>query len=38
MKLLSAEVKPMDIWDEVVKSLSNLELRPEFLIEEVPAN
>lgn len=37
MKLLSAEVKPMDIWDEVVKSLSNLELRPEFLIEEVPA-
>lgn len=26
----------MDVWDEVVKSLSDLNLRPEFLIEEVP--
>lgn len=37
MKLLTTEGEPMDTWEQVVSSLSNLELRPEFLIEEVPA-
>ncbi|MEY4311852.1 MAG: hypothetical protein RLZZ571_622 [Actinomycetota bacterium] len=37
MKLVATEVKTMDTWDEVVASLKNLEFRPEFLLEEVPA-
>jgi len=37
MKIVATEVPPVDIWEEVVASLKNLDLRSEFLIEEVPA-
>ncbi len=37
MKLVATEVKTVDTWEEVVASLKNLEFRPEFLLEEVPA-
>lgn len=37
MKIVATEVIPMNLWDEVVASLKNLEFRPEFLLEEVPA-
>jgi len=37
MKIVATEVPPVEIWEEVVSSLNNLEVRAEFLIEEVPA-
>ncbi len=37
MKMITTEGEPMEVWEQVVTSLSNLQLRPEFLIEEVPA-
>lgn len=37
MKIIATEVANLDIWDEAVASIKNVEFRPEFLIEEVPA-
>lgn len=37
MKIIASEVSSVDVWDEAVASLKNLEFRPEFIVEEVPA-
>lgn len=37
MKIVATEVNSVDTWEEVVASLKSVEVRPEFLLEEVPA-
>lgn len=37
MKIIATEADSMETWEEVVASIKKIELRPEFILEEVPA-
>jgi hypothetical protein len=37
VKIIATEADSMETWDEVVASIKNIELRSEFILEEVPA-
>jgi hypothetical protein len=37
VKIIATEADSMETWEEVVASIKKIELRPEFILEEVPA-